>query len=278
MNEMPKAIVAGASGRSATSNHPARGVRPVDRSDRDSRSKATWEDLAAELARWRAQGRTATFWWRDDDAVENTPALGRLLDLRNNLQVPLALAVVPAPAKRSLVDALGYTSATAVLQHGWSHRNHGLPGGTKIELGAGRPLWELPEEEMIRAAAAFKCAVVLSDPEERGRRAILNLGHTFAHALEAASGYALPHGDAVALGLLAALRLSGQPTDVVEEVLAPRPVALDPEAAWAALARDKKTRGGRPRLVLLDGPGEPRYGVELPEEEVRAALDGLIAR
>jgi len=159
-----------------------------------------------------------------------------------------------------------------------AERRQGLAEVVKTGLLAGRPLWELPEEEMIRAAAAFKCAVVLSDPEERGRRAILNLGHTFAHALEAASGYALPHGDAVALGLLAALRLSGQPTDVVEEVLAPRPVALDPEAAWAALARDKKTRGGRPRLVLLDGPGEPRYGVELPEEEVRAALDGLIAR
>ena len=70
---------------------------------------------------------------------------------------------------------------------------------------------------------------MLSDPYEReGRRAILNLGHTFAHALEAASGYELRHGDAVALGLLAALRLSGRPTDVVEEVLAPQPVRVGP--------------------------------------------------
>jgi 3-dehydroquinate synthetase len=82
----------------------------------------------------------------------------------------------------------------------------------------------------------------------------------------------------VALGLLAALRLSGQPTDVVEEVLAPEPARVDRDAAWAALARDKKARGGTPRLVLLRGPGEPEYGVELPEPEIRAALDALIAR
>ena len=95
----------------------------------------------------------------------------------------------------------------------------------KTGLLAGEELWSLPDEEMIRACAAFKSAVVLSDPYEReGRRAILNLGHTFAHALEAGSGYTLRHGDAVALGLLAALRLSGRPTDVVEEVLAPEPV------------------------------------------------------
>ena len=117
----------------------------------------------------------------------------------------------------------------------------------KTGLLAGRPLWDLPEERMVRSTAAFKSAVVLSDPYERGRRAILNLGHTFAHALEAASGYELAHGDAVALGLLAALRLSGQETDVVDELLAPTPVRVDRDAAWAALARDKKARGGSPR-------------------------------
>jgi 3-dehydroquinate synthetase len=130
---------------------------------------------------------------------------------------------------------------------------------------------------MVRACAAFKCAVVLSDPLEQGRRAILNLGHTFAHALEASSGYSLPHGDAVALGLLGALRLSGQPTELVDEVLAPRPVRVDRDAAWAALGRDKKGRGGRPRLVLLRAPGDPVWGVERPDAEIRAALDSLIA-
>ena len=107
----------------------------------------------------------------------------------------------------------------------------------------------------------------------------LNLGHTFGHALEAASGYGLTHGRAVALGLLAALRLSGLPDEVrtVQEILAPEPVRVDRDAAWAALARDKKAERGTPRLVLLDAPGKPRWGVELPEADIRAALDDLIA-
>ncbi len=126
---------------------------------------------------------------------------------------------------------------------------------------------------MIRACAAFKASVVLSDPYEReGRRAILNLGHTFAHALEAGTGYELRHGDAVALGLLAALRLSGRPTDVVEEVLAPQPVRADRDRAWEALLRDKK---GALNLVLLGDEGG--YVTPVPEADVRRALDELIA-
>ena len=143
----------------------------------------------------------------------------------------------------------------------------------KTGLLAGRELWSLSEEEMIRACAAFKSAVVLSDPYERqGRRAILNLGHTFAHALEAASGYTVRHGDAVALGLLAALRLSGRPIDVVEDVLAPQRVRVDRERAWDALLRDKK---GKLRLALLGEDGG--FVTEVPETDVHRALDELIA-
>jgi shikimate kinase / 3-dehydroquinate synthase len=156
-------------------------------------------------------------------------------------------------------------------------RRNGMAEVVKMGLLAGRPLWDFPEDEMVRACAAYKCAIVLSDPYEGGRREILNLGHTFGHALEAASDYTVPHGEAVALGLLAALRLSGQPTDVVEKVLSPQPVRVDAERAWAALGRDKKVRAGKPRLVLLRAPGEPEHGVELPDREVRAALNELIA-
>ena len=63
----------------------------------------------------------------------------------------------------------------------------------------------------------------------------------------------------------------------MREVLAPEPVSVDPDAAWAALARDKKAERGSPRLVLLEAPGRPRWGVELPEADVRRALEGLIA-
>jgi 3-dehydroquinate synthetase/shikimate kinase len=154
---------------------------------------------------------------------------------------------------------------------------NGLAEVVKTGLLAGNAFWQLPRDEQVRRCAAFKTAVCLRDPHDRGGRAQLNLGHTFAHALEAAADFALPHGRAVALGLLAALRLSGLDTGTVEEVLAPEPVCVDRERAWAALARDKKVVGGVPRVVLLDAPGKPRVGVELPEADVRAALDALIA-
>ena len=156
---------------------------------------------------------------------------------------------------------------------------NGLAEVVKTGLLAGEPLWELESAHQVRRCAAFKAAVCLSDPLDLGTRAQLNLGHTFAHALETASGYALPHGRAVALGLLAALRLSGLEGDVqtVQEVLAPEPAAVDRDAAWAALELDKKAVDGRPRLVLLEKPGTPRVGVELDEGEIRSALDALIA-
>ena len=147
----------------------------------------------------------------------------------------------------------------------------------KTGLLAGEPLWELALSEQVRRCAAFKTAVCLRDPHDRGERAQLNLGHTFAHALEAAAGFELPHGRAVALGLLAALRLSGLDTAAVEETLRPEPIHVDRDLAWAAIARDKKVVGGVPRLVLLEAPGRPLLGVERPAAEVRAALDSLIA-
>jgi 3-dehydroquinate synthetase/shikimate kinase len=154
-------------------------------------------------------------------------------------------------------------------------RRAGMAEVVKTALLAGRELWSLPDDEMIRACAAFKAGVVLSDPFEReGRRTLLNLGHTFAHALEAGSGFRVRHGDAVALGLLAALRLSGQPTDVVEEVLAPEPVDADVDAAWAALKRDKKGEGV---FVLLEGAGRARI-TALPDADARAALEALIRK
>jgi 3-dehydroquinate synthetase len=171
---------------------------------------------------------------------------------------------------RAVVDPA--TLATLPEDERWE----GMAEVVKTGLLAGEALWELPTPELVRRAAAFKAGVCLRDPYEHGERAILNLGHTFAHALEAAAGYeGLTHGRAVALGLLAALRLSGRSTDVVEDVLAPRPVRVDRERAWTALRRDKKARGGELRLVLLR---DDRPVIEArPDTEVRSALDELIA-
>jgi 3-dehydroquinate synthetase/shikimate kinase len=158
-------------------------------------------------------------------------------------------------------------------------RLNGLAEVVKTGLLAGEPYWELETEAQVSACAAYKAAVCLRDPRELGERAHLNLGHTFGHALETASGNTIPHGRAVALGLLAALRLSGleEQARTVEEVLAPEPVAVDRDAAWALLQRDKKAREGRVRLVLLDAPGAPRVTADVEPDRVRAALDALIA-
>ncbi|MDX6369891.1 MAG: shikimate kinase / 3-dehydroquinate synthase [Gaiellaceae bacterium] len=188
---------------------------------------------------------------------------------------------IDLPAGKNLVGAFHYPAEVIsdpdlLSTLGEHERREGLAEVVKTGLLSGQPLWELEEEAMIRACAAFKAGVCLGDPFDNGRRAILNLGHTFAHALEAAAGYeGLTHGRAVALGLLAALRLSGRPTDVVEGLLAPKPVRVDRDRAWAALQRDKKLRGGEVRLILL-GDGGPVIEAR-PAVEVRAALNDLIA-
>ena len=146
-------------------------------------------------------------------------------------------------------------------------RRQGEAERIKTELLAGRRL-------DVRAAAAYKAALCLRDPYDRGVRQWLNLGHTFAHALEAAADFDLPHGEAVALGLLAALRLSGRDTAPVTNALDPQPVEVDRDRAWEALQRDKKRTGEEINLVLLgdDGP----YVEARSADEVRAALDTLL--
>ena len=155
---------------------------------------------------------------------------------------------------------------------------NGMAEVVKTGLLMGSPVWEQPLAELVRRCASFKAGVCLGDPHDRGPRNQLNLGHTFAHALEAAAGYDLPHGQAVALGLVAALRLSGndEALAAVRSELDPKPVRLDRNTAWAALARDKKSVGGVPRLVLLERNGEPTWGNEVDAVEIRAALDSLI--
>jgi len=154
-------------------------------------------------------------------------------------------------------------------------RREGLAEVVKTGLLAGEPLWDLPDDELVRRAAAYKTALCLRDPHDRGPRQVLNLGHTFAHALEAGSDGAVSHGRAVALGLRAALRLSGRSTEVVDGVLAPEPVQANRERAWKALKRDKKSTGGELTLVLLGAGGG--FTANVPEAEARLALDDLIA-
>ena len=121
---------------------------------------------------------------------------------------------------------------------------------------------------LVRRSIEIKAAVVDEDERENGRRAILNAGHTVAHAVEHASGYALAHGEAVALGLVAECRLAetmgiGRPglADQVGELLRRLglPVrlerALPRDRVLAAMAADKKNRAARVRFALARDVG-----------------------
>jgi shikimate kinase / 3-dehydroquinate synthase len=188
---------------------------------------------------------------------------------------------IDLPEGKNLVGAFHWPVRTAIdpsylTTLSEEQRREGMAEVVKTGLLAGETLWELPDDQLVRRCAAFKTAVCLRDPHDRGPRQVLNLGHTFGHALEAAADFRLSHGRAVALGLLAALRLSGRPTDAVEQTLSPEPVAVDAERAWQALLRDKKSTGGELRLVLLGDDGG--FTTTVPEPDVRRALDRLIAQ
>ncbi len=99
-----------------------------------------WQKLGSELDLWAGSGRRATFWWRDDDAVQPTPALARLLALAAETGTPLCLAVIPASAGRPLADRVRENAGLTVAQHGFAHQNHAPPTARKSELGADRPL------------------------------------------------------------------------------------------------------------------------------------------
>ncbi len=162
----------------------------------------------------------------------------------------------------------------------------------KTALIAGGPLWErirrgrpAADRELILACARTKLAVVASDERDAGRRQVLNLGHTIGHAIETATGYGrYRHGEAVGLGLLAALTLSTQPAlrSEVADLLAERglPVTLDRDidrdAVVAAVRRDKKRRGGRVGFVLVEAPGKVRTGMPVAESDIRSSLSELL--
>lgn len=108
-----------------------------------------WNDLHGELDAWRAEGRRATFWCRDDDATRDTPALHRLLDIAKAHAVPVALAVIPAGLEPGLIEVVRGAPEATVLQHGYAHRNHALPPDRSCELGHQRPLADCMAELLI---------------------------------------------------------------------------------------------------------------------------------
>ena len=158
---------------------------------------------------------------------------------------------------------------------------------------AGDRLLRADLHSLVTRAIEVKRRVVEEDPYEQGRRAVLNLGHTFGHAVEQVSGYAVRHGEAVAMGLAAAAHLSAALGEcppslpkLVEMVLTrlglpihiPPSIdgsPLDPAALLAAMGSDKKKKGGRLRFVLIHDVGDVFVRDDVPEAAVVAALEAV---
>ncbi|MDH3619645.1 MAG: 3-dehydroquinate synthase [Gammaproteobacteria bacterium] len=135
----------------------------------------------------------------------------------------------------------------------------------------------------IRRCCELKAEVVAEDERESGRRAILNFGHTFGHAIEHCQGYGeWLHGEAVAAGMIMAARLSGlDDHDVVRLTslvaaagLPTEPPAIVPDDWLSAMGMDKKVQGRQLRFVLLDTLGDARVSSEYDDGRLNAILRG----
>jgi len=157
-----------------------------------------------------------------------------------------------------------------------------------LEANAKRLLAREPEAlaESIRRACAIKAAIVAQDEREQGPRALLNLGHTFGHAIEAGAGFgAVLHGEAVAAGLVLAAELSartgrlpGADAARVRALLEAAGLPADPPRIGSArmlelMAMDKKVKGGAIRLVLLDGIGRGVVTADYPRDALEKLLE-----
>jgi 3-dehydroquinate synthase len=158
----------------------------------------------------------------------------------------------------------------------------------EADVEAGRALTLEALAPVVAAAVRVKVDVVTADEREAGRRAILNFGHTLGHALEAESGYGLLHGEAVSLGMVAALAL-GSARGVSDPALRPRaaqllarlglPIDVERRVSASVLARievDKKRRADRVGFVFVPRAGEARVE-ELALEDLRRELPAALA-
>ena len=139
---------------------------------------------------------------------------------------------------------------------------------------------------VVRRNIAIKAAVVEADEREANLRAILNFGHTMGHGIEAA-GYRMLHGEAISVGMAAALRLSQAVQDAdpatverVETLITryglPRTAEVDAERVRTLMAQDKKKSGGKQLWVLLNGANRVEIVRDVPEAAIDAALRSVV--
>jgi 5-deoxy-5-amino-3-dehydroquinate synthase len=159
----------------------------------------------------------------------------------------------------------------------------------KYHFLTGDDLEALPLPQRVARCVEIKAEIVASDEREGGRRALLNYGHTLAHALEIATDHRIAHGEAVAIGLIYAALLAeeldrigagsvAKHRHVVEEVYGldtALPAGLDPEALVTLMARDKKALDGL--TFVLDGPSGVEVVPGVPADAVRSALRRMVS-
>ncbi|MEM7403135.1 MAG: 3-dehydroquinate synthase [Myxococcota bacterium] len=165
---------------------------------------------------------------------------------------------------------------------------HALLADTTLLHMLQQPNCCLHNEQLLQRAIAVKVALVQQDPFEQAERMLLNLGHTFGHALESATNYKLLHGNAVALGLLAAAHLSHNvglcssslPTTIKQlltkwQLPTQLPPQCSPQTIWQIMQTDKKRHNGQLRFILLKQPGSPCIYTQVPPHKVLHALNQL---
>ncbi|MEE8365770.1 MAG: polysaccharide deacetylase family protein [Gammaproteobacteria bacterium] len=144
-----------------------------------------WAMLQQELDLWVESGKTAAFWWRDDDAAEETPQLHALDALSREMKIPVSVAVIPKRLHRSLPQFLHTRDHFIAMQHGYSHSSYAVRGAKKIELGGNRSTDEIQTElttgrEQLGTAFGKQFIPVLVPPwnriEPRVYSALANAG------------------------------------------------------------------------------------------------------
>ena len=185
-----------------------------------------------------------------------------------------ALATLP---ERHLREGLAELVKHAIIEGGDAFES--------LETLAPHPLRKWPWESVVADSLRIKAMIVGDDALEAGARATLNLGHTFAHAIEQKSGYRTSHGEAVAIGLrlagLLALRTGRfSPAEHLRVLsllaLLRLPMNLrddDVGALYEAMGSDKKSRAGQLRFVLPRAIGDVEYGIAVPARTVRSVLE-----
>ncbi len=167
----------------------------------------------------------------------------------------------------------------------------GLGEMAKYHFLTGDDLLSMDLEARIARCIEIKAEVVASDEREGGRRALLNYGHTFAHALEIATGHDMAHGEAVAVGLIFAAELGAELGRIDAErvqqhravvageydLMTNPPPGLDADELMALMYRDKKALGSGLTFVL-DGPNGIDVVTGVEEAPVRAVLARMLAR